>query len=203
MNVKELMTESHRIAVFKGWWQDKRSEGELVALMHSELSEALEIARDPGKELGDLWIGEGCKPEGFMVEIADLLIRMADACEGLAIPLDMEMPEMDLVWLEQAEPRFEEMSLPGEWLAEMHAQLSKAHDGLKCDHDKALAAAGFASLFDMAVAIFGKVKDLPMPASVSTLLLCGKLGAWTLESIVIWKLRYNETRKHRHGGKRC
>jgi hypothetical protein len=34
-----------QIAIEKGWWEGERNEGELIALMHSELSEGLEAIR--------------------------------------------------------------------------------------------------------------------------------------------------------------
>ena len=38
----------HQNAKAKGWWDDERNDGEAIALMHSELSEALEVLRkDP------------------------------------------------------------------------------------------------------------------------------------------------------------
>ena len=40
--VKNLVDISHHIAKEKGWWDDARNDGELIALMHSELSEALD-----------------------------------------------------------------------------------------------------------------------------------------------------------------
>ena len=43
MEIKELIIKSHDIAKSKGWWDEERSIPELIALMHSELSEALEV----------------------------------------------------------------------------------------------------------------------------------------------------------------
>ena len=42
----ELATDVHENAVQHGWWEKDRSNGELIALMHSELSEALEALRN-------------------------------------------------------------------------------------------------------------------------------------------------------------
>lgn len=69
--------EIHENAVEHGWWDEERSFGEIVALCHSELSEALEAARN-GEPL--FYIGEGGKPEGIAVEMIDCIIRILDWC---------------------------------------------------------------------------------------------------------------------------
>lgn len=115
MSLEELTREIHQNAVEHGWWEEDRSFGEIVALCHSELSEALEeyragrpmewkkcLANEPeGKELlycghkgkaGCELHGEECscrseKPEGIAVEMADCIIRILDWCgrEGVDI----------------------------------------------------------------------------------------------------------------------
>lgn len=46
MSIKELVKEIHDNAVAHGWWDEERSFGDIIALCHSELSEALEEYRD-------------------------------------------------------------------------------------------------------------------------------------------------------------
>ena len=41
MDLKALQREAHAIAKDHGWWDEERTFGDLIALVHSELSEAL------------------------------------------------------------------------------------------------------------------------------------------------------------------
>ena len=41
-----IQSDIHETAKSKGWWDSERNDGELIALMHSELSEALEALRN-------------------------------------------------------------------------------------------------------------------------------------------------------------
>lgn len=88
--VREWMRVSHEVATEKGWWETERNFGEQIALMHSELSEALEEYRDNHPVDDIRWepnkTGE-LKPEGIVVEFADVLIRIFDTCERYGMPL--------------------------------------------------------------------------------------------------------------------
>jgi NTP pyrophosphatase (non-canonical NTP hydrolase) len=90
MEIKELIIKSHNIAKSKGWWDEKRGIPELIALMHSELSEALEEYRD-GESL-NLRFEDG-KPLGFTVELADVLIRIFDMAGKYDLDLDYALNE--------------------------------------------------------------------------------------------------------------
>lgn len=89
--INGLRDDCHETAVKKGWWEDERNQGELIALMHSELSEALEWLRET--KLKMLKNKNGFKEFsassfsnhisdylGIEEEFADVIIRILDFC---------------------------------------------------------------------------------------------------------------------------
>lgn len=86
-HIEELMIESHYLAREKGFWEGRTEDSipGMLALIHSEVSEALEEYR---KWAIDVYRDEDTgKPEGFGVELADAVIRICDLACGFNIPL--------------------------------------------------------------------------------------------------------------------
>jgi len=75
-SISEYIKICHQIACEKGWWDFERKDAELIALMHSELSEALEALR----------CGESLERVGE--ELADCIIRIFDYCGWKKINLE-------------------------------------------------------------------------------------------------------------------
>ncbi|MBI4179609.1 hypothetical protein HY522_09340 [bacterium] len=73
----------HQIARDKGFWDSPRNTAEMLMLVVSELSEALEADRR-----GDA--------DGFREEIADTFIRLFDLCGGFEIDIEAEIEKKRL-----------------------------------------------------------------------------------------------------------
>jgi NTP pyrophosphatase (non-canonical NTP hydrolase) len=78
--INQLCVEAYETAKAKGWHDQERETGTLLALIHSEVSEALEADRK-----GD--------DENFVEELADTCIRIFDLCGTKGIDLEKAILE--------------------------------------------------------------------------------------------------------------
>lgn len=134
LDLNAFAQEVHANAVSKGFWDTDRPWGETIALIHAELSEALEEHRAGRRRLWceqfiDLEHGyrivDGLpddptvKPEGWAVELADAAIRILDwvGREGTTISTGVRTRMKDRAFPDQ--------------IAWLHAGVSTAYmDGL-------------------------------------------------------------------------
>lgn len=77
-------------AASKGWGVNKRSALERVALIHTELSEAVTALRD-GRSTDEILIDESGAPRGFPIELADAVMRIMVLCAEDGINLEEAM----------------------------------------------------------------------------------------------------------------
>lgn len=99
IDIDDLVHQSHGLAVTKGWWDEalvhadrtgvpvitpERACAKLMLIV-TEVAEACECVRD-----GDMYTThtESGKPLGFAIELADIVIRVADLAGAYGIDLD-------------------------------------------------------------------------------------------------------------------
>ncbi len=212
MTPNQLRDASYEIAKSKGWHDPdlKRSFADLMALVISELSEALEEYRagKPPREIefrkpGDavVWyrpsylhhsdakatlqtglrlIESGYKPEGVVIELADAAIRIGDAAGAHDVELELSGDLRDY-FVEHEN----DAAVLGQWICRTTWELSVAAGEAQCGCD------GLSRNRHLTRAL---------AAVCRTARWLGITGEEFERAIEI-KHAYNRTRPHRHGGK--
>lgn len=206
MKINEFAKEVHQNAVEHGWWDEERSFGEIIALCHSELSEALEeyragrpmiwyqclstddIVPCRQKEKCPDWLNGMCeidaiekKPEGIAVELADCIIRVLDYMGKEGFDVDALLREAPKAVMCDVPVRVYAASL-GDHISRWHLLLSLAY-ACWCNSAGTHAAA------------------LRMALCICEIVEWAEEAGVDMEMVLDIKHEYNKTRPYRHGGK--
>lgn len=202
MGLNEFAKEVHANAVAHGWWDTERDPAEIIALIHSEWSEALEEYRagrpmvwyacgeqpngngeicNPQDEYDCTNYGResecryrGKKPEGVAVELIDGCIRILDFAAHEKVSLKFEN-------IEELFPNFPTQ------ITALHYYTSSVMNYVG-SNGKLKAPNRIPELLgEMIDNVFKYIRTQGIDP----------------EKIMLEKHEYNKTRPYRHGGKKC
>lgn len=201
MKMNKFAEEVHQNAVEHGWWDEERSFGEIIALCHSELSEALEeyrakrpmvyfvVEMDDSKggtypAIREDIISEedftGEKPEGIAVELADCIIRILDWYGKEGLDTEALLLEAGIITMcDLPTPVYGSF---GDFIALLHNLLSMAY-ACWCNASGTSASA------------------LCLAKCIREIMAWAKENGVDMEHILDMKHEYNKGRPYRHGGK--
>jgi len=206
LDLNVFSKEVHENAHAHGWWEQDRSKGEILALIHSEISEALEEYRAARpmvwyecKEMHNRCdcipdcytkkVGEDpkpCeyrnpKPEGIAVELIDCCIRILDfqGAASVEITSGANVDGLIKTTPDSLLALCEEKDFP-EMIAILHALVSEA-----------------LVLNDLEAAI------KPLLSAQAVIYAWVKRNGLDPEKLLIEKHEYNKSRPYKHGNKVC
>lgn len=184
----ELQKTAFKIACEKGWWEEDRPNDELIALCHSEVSEALESWRNHEGAHFTKHDGTNPKPEGWGIELADVGIRIFDLAEKRGF--DVGELVLDLI---------------GETPRPHHTAWRSAQYNAKLETGGFSFTKGLCLLHrNLAMA---ELDQSFMPRHLAqtfvVLLSMAEQFGVDLEALTRVKMAYNYNRPYKHGGKKC
>lgn len=196
MDLNEFAKEVHANAVAHGWWETERDPAEIIALIHSEWSEALEEYRacrpmvwyavnadcqmcgDRPVIYSEICETNNCdaghKPEGIAVELIDGCIRILDFAAHEKVSLEFRE-------IEPLQPTLPIL------IADLHYYTSFALNAI--EKSGKIIAPSYISVW-LGAAVYEAFRYIR--------------AQWLdPEKIMLEKHEYNKTRPYRHGGKKC
>lgn len=201
LNTTEWIEKVHALARQKGWWEGEVVLGEKFALVHAELSEALEALREPTVDAVcgkcEDWNGRGgldcpkCGGTGqalggsrFLEELADTQIRLMDIAGHLGVDFSRKIDSLRgtaaTVW-EFAPPK-------------------NIADGIDHTHQVVCEASRQSKLYATCGAVYYPEPEFARVfAWVEQVAMMA--GCNDLEPVIAAKHLYNQRRPYRHGGK--
>lgn len=214
MKINEWCKAVHEVAVAHGWWETEVDPYTAAALMHSELSEALEEYRN-GRPM--IYCGsdskecetapapdtitvngnafntpcKSCKsahkkPEGIAVELADCAIRIMDYLGAQDFDDEEFYDDLDDGLASEIEDTAENNGIRGVKFCELICEIHR----IISLYSRDCVFGDFEPLFDALCLILGFMRSLLPPET-------------RVEDVIAMKHAYNRTRPYRHGGKIC
>lgn len=189
LDVTAFFKACHQCSLDHGWWDDKYSDaddpklwlGEKLALTMGECIEA-------SAEERRFYLGHKDKPEGYVVECADIIIRLADICGRLGVledsPYDENVAYGDkLTWDEGQRRLFVNLSFDFQFMAFI-IPVNACLEAFRRKPDWQQ------TVLHTLYFLYGESRDM----------LATSVDRTAFAKTLIMKYEYNLSRPYRHGG---